>query len=88
MPGWMNHKLESRLLGEISATSDMQIIPPYGRKQRGTKEPLDEGARREASAMAPGAPHWNQEPQATPRVSPDIFFMPHQEHKKKVKKLA
>ena len=27
MPGWMNHKLESRLLGETSTTSDMQIIP-------------------------------------------------------------
>ena len=26
MPGWMNHKLESRLLREISATSDMQMI--------------------------------------------------------------
>ena len=26
MLGWMNHKLESRLLGEISTTSDMQII--------------------------------------------------------------
>ena len=26
MLGWMNHKLESRLLGEISATSDMQMI--------------------------------------------------------------
>ena len=25
--GWMNHKLESRLMGEISATSDMQRIP-------------------------------------------------------------
>ena len=24
---WMNHKLESRLVGEISITSDMQIIP-------------------------------------------------------------
>ena len=23
MPGWMNHKLESRLLGEISITSDI-----------------------------------------------------------------
>ena len=28
MPGWMKHKLESRLLGEISITSDMQITPP------------------------------------------------------------
>ena len=35
--GGMNHKLESRLLGEISATSDMKMIAPYGRKQRGTK---------------------------------------------------
>ena len=28
MPGWMNHKLESILLGEISTTSDMQMMPP------------------------------------------------------------
>ena len=28
IPGWMKHKLESRLPGEISVTSDMQIIPP------------------------------------------------------------
>ena len=28
IPGWMKHKLESRLLGEISVTSDMQITPP------------------------------------------------------------
>ena len=27
MLGWMNHKLKSRLPGEISATSDMQVIP-------------------------------------------------------------
>ena len=26
-PGWMNHKLDSRLLGEISITSDIQVIP-------------------------------------------------------------
>ena len=26
--GWMKHKLESRLLGEISLTSDMQIRSP------------------------------------------------------------
>ena len=28
MLGWMNHKLESRLPGEISITADMQMIPP------------------------------------------------------------
>ena len=27
MPGWMSLKLESRLLGEISTTLDMQMIP-------------------------------------------------------------
>ena len=32
MPGWMNHKLGSRLLGEISATSDMQMTPPLWKK--------------------------------------------------------
>ena len=26
MPGWMKHTLESRLLGEISITLDMQMI--------------------------------------------------------------
>ena len=41
MLGWIKHKLESRLLGEISVTSDMYMTPPYGRKWR-TKEPLDE----------------------------------------------
>ena len=46
MLGWRKQKLESRLQGEISITSDMQIPHPYGRKQRGTKEPLDERERR------------------------------------------
>ena len=32
MMGWKKHKLESRLLGEISITSDTQMTPPYGRK--------------------------------------------------------
>ena len=27
MLGWMKHKLESRLLGEISITSDIQMTP-------------------------------------------------------------
>ena len=27
MPGWIKHKLESRFLGEISITSDVQMIP-------------------------------------------------------------
>ena len=30
--GWMKHKLESRLPGEISMTSDMQMTPPLWQK--------------------------------------------------------
>ena len=32
MLGWRKHKLESRLLGEISITSDMQMTPPLWQK--------------------------------------------------------
>ena len=30
--GWRKHKLESRLLAEISITSDMQMTPPLWQK--------------------------------------------------------
>ena len=34
MKGWMKHKLELRLLGEISIASDMQMTPPLWQKVR------------------------------------------------------
>ena len=34
MLGWMNHKLESRLPGEIPITSDMQMTPPLWQKAK------------------------------------------------------
>jgi len=34
MPSWMKHKLESRMLGEISVTSDMQMTPPLWQKAK------------------------------------------------------
>ena len=34
MLGWVKHKLESRLLGEISITSDMQMTPPLRQKAK------------------------------------------------------
>ena len=34
MVGWMKNKLESRLLGEISITSDMQMTPPLWHKPK------------------------------------------------------
>ena len=32
MPGWMKHKLQSRLMRKISITSDMQMTPPSWQK--------------------------------------------------------
>ena len=32
MPRWMDHKPESKFLGEISTTSDMQMTPPLWQK--------------------------------------------------------
>ena len=34
MPDLINHKLESRLQGEISITSDMQMTPPLWQKAK------------------------------------------------------
>ena len=34
MPDWMKHKLESRLLGEISTVSDTQMTPPLWQKAK------------------------------------------------------
>ena len=45
MPDWMKHKVESRLLGEILITSDIQMTPPLWQKSEETKEPLDESER-------------------------------------------
>ena len=45
MLGWTNHKLESRLPGEIPTASDMQMIPFDAESEE--EKPLDEGERRE-----------------------------------------
>ena len=34
MLGWMEHRLESRLPGEISTTSDIQMTPPLWQKAK------------------------------------------------------
>ena len=47
MLGWMSHKLESRLPGEISRISIIRWHHPYGNKWRGTEEPLRESERGE-----------------------------------------
>ena len=49
MPGWMKHKLESSLLGEISITSDMQMTPHLWSESEEeiTKKLLDKSERGE-----------------------------------------
>ena len=46
-PGWMKHKLESRLSGEISITSHMQMTPPLRQKAKKNKKPPNESERGE-----------------------------------------
>ena len=40
MLGWKKYKLESRLLGEISITSDMQMAPPLWQSEEELKSLL------------------------------------------------
>ena len=40
MLGWMKHNLESRLLGEISPSSDMQMVSPKWQKAEELKSLL------------------------------------------------
>ena len=44
---YVKQNTESRLPEEISITSDMQMTPPLWKKQRKTKESLDESERGE-----------------------------------------
>ena len=46
MPGWMKHKLESQLPGEMLITSDTQMTLSLWQKAK-RKEPLDESERGE-----------------------------------------
>ena len=47
IPGWMKQKLESRLLGELSITSNMQMTPPLWQKVKRNKEVPGESERGE-----------------------------------------
>ena len=47
MPGWTKYKLESRLPGEISITSDMQMTAPLWQKAKRNYEALYVSERRE-----------------------------------------
>ena len=48
MPGWMKHKLESRLLGEILVTSDMKMTPRLWQKAKKNLRAFDQRQRGES----------------------------------------
>ena len=48
----MKNKLESRLQGEISITSDIQMTPPLWQKVKRTEEPLDDSEKGEKKKLA------------------------------------
>ena len=52
MLGWIKHKLESKLPGEISITSFMQMTLPLWQNAKRTKESLDEDERGEWKKFA------------------------------------
>ena len=45
MLDWRKHKLESRLLGEISITSDMQMAPPSWQKVKKERKAKEESEK-------------------------------------------
>ena len=52
MPGWMKHKLESRLPGEISIASDMQMAPPLCQKNEEELKSLLMKVKEESEKLA------------------------------------
>ena len=83
MPGWMKHKLESRLPGDISITSDMQMTPSLWQKARRTKEPLHESESERAGLkfniqkmkiMASGPTLWQIDGETMETVTDFIFL--------------
>ena len=52
MLSWMKHKRESRLLGEISVTSDMQMTPPLWQKSEEELKSLLMKVKEESEKLA------------------------------------
>ena len=50
MPGWLKHKLESRLPGETSIISDMQMTPPLWEKAKSLLMKVKEESEETGSA--------------------------------------
>ena len=57
MLGWMKHKLESRLPGEISITSDMQMTPPLMAESEEELKSLLRNVKEESEKVSFKVPH-------------------------------
>ena len=84
MPGWMKHKLESRLLGEIT-TSDMQMTPPLEEELKSLLMKVKEKSEKvglklniqKINIMAPGPiTSWQIDGETVETVSDFIFLAP------------
>ena len=82
MPGWMKHKLELRLPGEISITSDMQMTPPLWQKAKKNeraswwkwKRTVKKLAYSENQVMASGPISWQADGETMETVRAFIFL--------------
>ena len=86
MLGWMKHKLESELPGEISITTDMQMTPPLGQKAK--KNWVKEESKKvglklniqKTKIMVSGPITWWQGDRETVETVTDFIFFGLQNH--------
>ena len=80
MPGWMKHKLELRLQGEISITSEMQMTPPRSKDSK--LQPLCLAGPHVGSRFSPGVKGerswcWQSHDHRERRLASSPFWGPH-----------
>ena len=76
MSGWMKLKLESRLLGEISITSDMQMTPPLWVKEQSEKAGLKFNIQKTKIMASGSITSWEIDGETVETVSDFIFWAP------------
>ena len=76
MLGWKKHKLESRLPGEISITSDMQMTPPLWQKVKVESEKVGLKLNIEKTKITASGPiaSWEIDGETVETVSDYIFL--------------
>src|SRR5574337_637774 len=73
MLGWVKHKLESRLSGEISITSDMQMTSPLWQKEESEKVGLKLNIQKTKIMVSGPITSWQIDGETVETVSDFIF---------------